>query len=713
MPNLSRSEPRPGKATPSLRDYIAAYVLWFLTSAISLLVALAIRDLIQMAMVLTTWDRYAVHAINQFSTIALILVLVAVVAGVEGYYRHGVTKGQLRYRFWRVATVLCVVFAATFGLRLVLEAIASFVNLITVLLFALAAGATWGARWAARRAAPRRSSTAAVTTASTTSRLGWLVLPALFVIGAVLLFLPIKYPLNPYDEGLALVNGLRVLHGDVPFRDYWAIYPPGQSYILAALFQLAGPTVMVERVYDTLVRIALVIVIYFVSAKLLPYPRWAIVPFLGAVILLAAATFYGYAVFPALLFSFLAVLFCYRYLETQRRVWLLAAGLSTGVTLIFRIDLGVYTGLAIAAGLTISALWIKRKPGGVGRRLTTLVVTWLLVAAGAVAVAVPFYGYLVAVAGVGALWNNLITFPATTFHAVRHLPYPALSPDWSRWAEGDDLLFNLERVFADWLGFYLPIVVFAATATVVVVAVVRHRKDESRLTRRHAEAMVLTVLGVGLFVQALSRYDGIHVLPASLCVVILLVWLMQQIPLTLWRKPLFAVPAGVLLAIPVLLYFLLPYIQLSEVVHQFPPGDCYSELPAASCVPSMLPNQEEAVRLLEQRDPGGGAALVALTRHDRIFANDISFYFLAGRPIPTRYHELHPGVATTRPVQEEIVEELKRGDVRWLMLVDWPNPSEPNGSAVSSGVTVLDDYIGDNYQRDRSVGWYQLWRHKE
>ena len=134
---LSRSEQRPVKANPSLRDYIAAYVLWFLTIAVSLLVALAIRDLYQMAMVLTTWHRYTVHAVNQFATLGLILLLVGVVVAVEGYYRHGVQKGQLTYRFWRVLAVLSAVLAVTQGLRLVLEAIASSVNLISVLIFAV------------------------------------------------------------------------------------------------------------------------------------------------------------------------------------------------------------------------------------------------------------------------------------------------------------------------------------------------------------------------------------------------------------------------------------------------------------------------------------------------------------------------------------------------------------------------------------------------
>ena len=151
---------------------------------------------------------------------------------------------------------------------------------------------------------------------------------AILVGGAVLIALPIKYPINVYDEGLALVGGMRVLHGDVPMRDFWAIYPPGQAYVLAALFGAFGENVMVERVYDTLVRILLALTIYLVAARLLRSWRWALAPYLVAAVLLAAATFYGYAVYPALLFSFGALLLGFRYLDTGKRGWLAGAGVS-------------------------------------------------------------------------------------------------------------------------------------------------------------------------------------------------------------------------------------------------------------------------------------------------------------------------------------------------------------------------------------------------
>lgn len=106
------------------------------------------------------------------------------------------------------------------------------------------------------------------------------------------------------------------------------------------------------------------------------------------------------------------------------------------------------------------------------------------------------------------------------------------------------------------------------------------------------------------------------------------------------------------------------------------------------------------------------AVFVASATHDRIFVNDVSLYFLAERPIPTRYHELHPGVATTRPVQQEIINELQTNEVKWLFVVDWPNPNEPNDSAKSSGITDLDEYIHKNYQAQEQFGIYQLWQKK-
>ena len=155
-----------------MAGYVTAYLLWFFTIAASLLVALAMRDLYQMAMVLTTWHRYTVHAINLFATLGLLLALVVIVVAVEGYFRYGAQKGQLTYRFWRVFAIVSVTLAVVQGLRLVLETVASNVNPISVLVFVVVLGIAWGARRSAQRASPRRSKPPAAKPAGNLNRSG-------------------------------------------------------------------------------------------------------------------------------------------------------------------------------------------------------------------------------------------------------------------------------------------------------------------------------------------------------------------------------------------------------------------------------------------------------------------------------------------------------------------------------------------------------------
>ena len=38
--------------------------------------------------------------------------------------------------------------------------------------------------------------------------------------------------IQPNDEGLMLQAAARIAHGEVPYRDFWWFYPPGQPYLL-------------------------------------------------------------------------------------------------------------------------------------------------------------------------------------------------------------------------------------------------------------------------------------------------------------------------------------------------------------------------------------------------------------------------------------------------------------------------------------------------
>jgi hypothetical protein len=85
-------------------------------------------------------------------------------------------------------------------------------------------------------------------------------------------------------------------------------------------------------------------------------------------------------------------------------------------------------------------------------------------------------------------------------------------------------------------------------------------------------------------------------------------------------------------------------------------------------------------------------------------------YVLLDRSNPTRYDVMQPGVVTTAPVQQEIVDDLERTRpavvVRW---VAWTaQRREPNGAGRSSGVRILDRYLVDRYRAVRRFGDYTV-----
>jgi hypothetical protein len=52
--------------------------------------------------------------------------------------------------------------------------------------------------------------------------------------------------LNVYDESFMLTGALRINAGELPYRDFYAIYGPAEYYALAGLFKLFGPSVLAE-----------------------------------------------------------------------------------------------------------------------------------------------------------------------------------------------------------------------------------------------------------------------------------------------------------------------------------------------------------------------------------------------------------------------------------------------------------------------------------
>ena len=533
-----------------------------------------------------------------------------------------------------------------------------------------------------------------------------------FTLIFLILLIKIKTFFNFYDEGFAMFGSTRVLNGDVPYKDFWAIYPPGQFYILAGIIKLFGANLLNARIFDTLIRFLMVIGVFLITKRLAP-PRLAFLAALIAGLMLASAGFYSYAVFPAMTLGLWSIITWLVYTEKRHKAWLVLSGVLLGISMIIRWDIGTYAGISLlAAGyLALLTPGLNRPLSGDPQgsfQLVTLFkpikdLMWVWVPM--VTIALLGYAWIGLQSGWKNLFEQVFYFPTSVLHSVRWLPYPSLiPPDLVGSATLYDMqipIFNFPS--EDWFRFYLPILTLGIA---VVLLVISFLKDRTRLNQGYFTLIALTLFGGLLFNQALSRYDLIHVTPASILTFIIAAAFIQQFSskrMATWVKNcLVALVIGL-----TILYFAPSLKELLSSLDSAAPWGCYSSLKIAGCV-SLGKDEEQAAEFLQANTLPSEPIFVGNQKHDRIFINDIGLYYLAGRESGTRYHELYPGVATTLPVQTEIALEIGLKDVKWIALVKIWDSNEPNKSALSSGVTYLDDYLRSHYLPVTEFGNYQI-----
>ena len=491
-------------------------------------------------------------------------------------------------------------------------------------------------------------------------------------------------PVLIYDEGLALYGAIEVLHGSVPYRDFWAVYPPGQFYTLAALFWLFGPTVLTERLWEVVVRGLLTASYTGLALRFLPLP-WAVALGVASIWMVTNLSSFASAVMPSLILAFAGAGWLLDYGRTRQNGRLILAGITIGLAALFRHDLGGYTFAASSVAL-IAMRSEELRPAG-----------WRPVMLFAAAAASPVLAVTVLLlipVGAAELVDSLIVFPATALGDVRALPYPSLVTGW--WTEGT----------VRWVRFWFPVLV-AAAAMLLALGRTRSRWA-SEPTRT---GLVLTAaLSATYFLQGLNRADAGHLFPARVTALLtaaaLLAPLVPSVVLSR-RRQLWLGAAATLLALAVSLG---PVLRWAETAGGFWPFSCASPIAGAGCIP-VEADQAAAIRFVKERTTEQERVFVGNRRHDRIFINDVSFYFLADRRSATKYHHLHPGVADTRDVQASIVSSLDEQAVRYVILYSGAEEqNEPNLSSQSSGVHLLDEAIARQFAPVARFGRYEVLR---
>jgi len=471
--------------------------------------------------------------------------------------------------------------------------------------------------------------------------------PALFLLAAALGSVALRDEIGPHDEGLVLSAAWRVAGGQLPWRDFWWNYGPGQPVVLGAVWAVLGPSLLWWRILRVLAGAGIAVLAWRLTRRWGGDPRWA-----------AAA---GVAAGAAMAWP----------LTPNPNAFALLAGL--GAILAARTRPAAGGGLAalsawmrpeIGLACALGAAWEARSARGTAPALR------LLAAAGA-GTALLYAPFVLAAPGRFA--EDLTGFLAA--QDLQRLPLElTLSPDPNKLLEGTYLVLLL-----------------AGTAVCL-------------LSRRVPGALL--PLGAAGLLYLLGRADEFHLVPLAVVTAIA------------------AAAAGARAhaansrAWPLALAAVLALVALHGMERQAVRG---LNPPALAAVPGGIGDGVRTTaadaaalrRLVPAVRATGRPVFVAPPRFDRVSVGNPLLQVVLDRPNPTRHDVMQPGVVTSAEVQRELRDDLARLRPRPLV-VRWLAPAarrrEPNGSARSSGVTLLDDWIAANHVPWLRAGDYAVLR---
>ncbi len=531
----------------------------------------------------------------------------------------------------------------------------------------------------------------------------------IFVASILLLALGMDLRPSVYDEGVILVGAMRVAAGEVPHSDFYTNYGPAQFYVIAALFKLFGQYAVVERAYDLLVRAMIVTVCYRLTGTC-ARPPIALVTAVTCGLWLFSIPFYGYPILPVVLLALISAALVLPVLAGRFSRWrVLAGGAAVGLSALFRYDVGFLIFVALGTVLTVSSVVRYDNSAHAPDQPVNKLMWYVL---GVSMVFLPVAVCYLEVAPITAFVHDIVSYPVHYYALMRSLPFPGVLQIFS----------SIEN-----LAVYWPIIICCAAAYSLFLS----RFDIHRRNRPYSESggteplrdwllIMLVILTAMLYLKGLVRVSVVHMLASIVPSLVLLAVLLERA----WYQGYVARIVIGMLCILCLISVLdasntagrsriragstmLAQVRVKSAFENVA-GDSLcgtpSGLPRIQCL-LLDVDRADAARFVIANTKSGERIFVGLTRHDKIFVNDNMMYFATGRLPATRWNQFDPGLQTRADVQSEIIAELQERSVRFVILEShWDFVVEPNDSARSSGVHMLDDFIRQHYQPVRTYG---------
>jgi len=525
-----------------------------------------------------------------------------------------------------------------------------------------------------------------------------------FVAAFAVLFFAMSREANMFDEGIIYGGALRLLDGQLVHRDFYSVYGPGSYAVLAGLFALLGPGFLLGRLWGLLVAAGIAALVHAIVAAR-TRPAVALGTAALATLWMMVSPTYLAPIYPCMALTLAAAAVLLRPDALRRSGTLLAAGALSGLTALFRYDAGFFLFACSCLAAVMTAL--RGVPGRAGRRMAIRAV--LLMGVGAGGVFAPFGLWYLVHAPLAAFRHDIIDYTIDYYPRMRGLPFP-----------GPATLLRQP----DQIAIYLPLLVVAAALPMIAQEWQHLRGSAERAPVTIPAGLLLGLLAGVLYYKGAIRVSVLHMMmsliPATaLAGIVLDRWTRGPAPLRLLARG--AAAAMVLIALS----------GLRDSLHLFRvyplraswlwPAEAAGIVPApARCAgwngmrfALVADKYARTAYYLARHSNPADRVLVGLARTDRIFANAMFLNYAANRLPGTHWSQFDPGLQNRRDIQQQMIGELARGDVKWVVRDASPPMDEPNGSALSSGINLIDDYVDAHYRPVGRADDVSIWLRKD
>ncbi len=487
-----------------------------------------------------------------------------------------------------------------------------------------------------------------------------------------------------FDEAISAYGAAQILDGKMPYRDFWTFHAPGRFCALAAAFKILGISLKATRLFAVFILSLTSCGLYLFVSK--AYSRFAaLLAFLLSLAGMKLHMVYNRPGQFAVLFIVFSWIPLLNYIFSGKRRWLIITGIITGIIGIFRIDSVCYNFISLSLLIFLKNI-DGRKEECYRKRLFSAVRDEFYLLFGIFLISLPNFLFFFFS---GGFWEFKKYIISGIEQRNRYIPLPALK-------------FNTAI-------FYFPALVFLLTAIKLLFFNLRDKGVIFWLK------LYFLFIGIFLYGYALKRVGIPHLIPVMIPAIVLIVFFYSELigeesRAASFRKILKS-GGALLLCFYFLFYSVNPYFGELRLISQ--QGDKIKlDVPRAAGLydhSELAQSQIAAIKYIRERTKENDKIFVGNLRHDKVVNNDVMFYFLSQRDSATKYYQFEPGITTTRKIQEQIINDLIKENVGYIVL--WSAAegiNEPNESNKSSGISDLDNFIRENYKSQKVFGQYAV-----